>query len=430
MELQLCNQRWSGLLYTNYYTQLRGDVRNSVHVVLLLYALREIPLLTVRCTHPFYSTVRMARATLILRGVGIVSVILLFALLTQRLDKHGEEQRWNTPAFQQIQQKGWNSVHKTIRNHHETSAPQCSVQKSAMPWIRENREIYMVFYGKPIMQVLAEIGTSRGWKIRHIQGDSLEGQNEFKNLISPERLLFVVATSQAYRLDFVMALAKSTNALIGAIGNASKVTGTKQTQIISFRNHFQSFGCSLEATGIMPRSFVIDNPKECKNFFHYGRKRPQSLWVLKPVSGQGGNGITIHSNLTFFYKEYAKCSKRHKYIIQEYISNPLLLNKRKFDIRAYMLIAKTSPHYLVFYHKGQLRLSSKEFDIHGNRDVHLTNTNVQIHLEDYISEDHFWRFQDLQEYLNEHRPEDGKDFVSKTLVPFIQRIGTLIAHTG
>ena len=132
----------------------------------------------------------------------------------------------------------------------------------------------MVFYGKPIMQVLAEIGTSRGWKIRHIQGGLFRGdKNEFKNLISPERLLFVVATSQAYRLDFVMALAKSTNALIGAIGNASKVTGTKQTQIISFRNHFQSFGCSLEATGIMPRSFVIDNPKECKNFFHYGRKK-------------------------------------------------------------------------------------------------------------------------------------------------------------
>ena len=373
----------------------------------------------------------MARATLILRSVGIVSVILLLAQLSRRLDKHDEEQRLDTPAFQQTvfdQKKGRKSVNN---NRQETSAPQCSVQKSAMPWVRDNKEMYMVFYGKRIMKVLAEIGASRGWKIRHIQGDSLQGQYEFQELISPERLLVVVTTSQAYRHDFMMNLAKSTNALIGTIGNASKVTGTKQAQITTFRKHLQSYNCSLEEAGIMPRSFVLDNPRECRKFFNYGRKRPQSLWVLKPNSGQGGNGITIHTNLTFFYKEYGKCSKRQNYIVQEYVSNPLLLNNRKFDIRAYMLIAKTSPHYLVFYHEGQLRLSSKEFDIHTrNRDVHLTNTNVQIHLEGYTSEDHFWRFQDLQEYLNEHRPKDGKDFVANTLVPFIQKIGVFIAHTG
>ena len=95
-----------------------------------------------------------------------------------------------------------------------------------------------------------------------------------------------------------------------------------------------------------------------------------------------------------------------------------------------MLIARTSPHYLVFFHKGMLRLSTKVFDIYGSRDVHLTNTHVQTSVEGYQADDHYWSFKDLQEYLDEHRPEDGKDFVSKTLIPFIKKIGVFIAHTG
>ena len=36
-----------------------------------------------------------------------------------------------------------------------------------------------------------------------------------------------------------------------------------------------------------------------------------------------------------------------------------------------------------------------------------------------MADDHFWTFQG---YLNENRPEDGRDFVTNTLVPFIQKM--------
>ena len=293
---------------------------------------------------------------------------------------------------------------------------------------RHWRETTLVFFGKPIMKTLKAIAGDRGWTMKVIAEHFPE---KMLSLTSPDRLLVVFTSSKLYHHDGVLArLVNSTDALVGTLENAYKVTGAKRAQLTSFRKHFESFGCKLEATGIMPRSFILDSPTECVKFFKYGNKNPKSWWVLKPSNGQGGDGISIHSNLSYFYEEFSTCMKSPDYIVQEYITSPLLLQKRKFDVRAYILIAKTSPHFLVFYHDGYLRLSMKEFDIHGKREVHLTNSHVQVKVEGFSMEQHLWSFHDLQEYLDLHRPIDGHEFISKKLVPFIQKVGLLIAHTG
>ena len=56
-----------------------------------------------------------------------------------------------------------------------------------------------------------------------------------------------------------------------------------------------------------------------------------------------------------------------------YITNPLLLDSRKFDIRAYMLIASTVP-YLVCYHPGYCRLCLYSYNQSSHNLIgHLTN---------------------------------------------------------
>ena len=74
------------------------------------------------------------------------------------------------------------------------------------------------------------------------------------------------------------------------------------------------------------------------------------------------------------------------FIIQKYIERPLLIKKRKFDIRCYGLL--TSVNGLqkgYFYEDGYIRTSCKEYNTNNltNKYIHLTNDAVQKKSEDY-----------------------------------------------
>ena len=107
------------------------------------------------------------------------------------------------------------------------------------------------------------------------------------------------------------------------------------------------------------------------------------LWICKPVSLNQGKGIyLVRSPEALKQKlELTEDGQQRRFgitkplgrIIQKYIHNPLLINKRKFDIRCYMLIASTKP-MLVLFHHGYLRLSMNEFHNDDNNLItHLTN---------------------------------------------------------
>lgn len=89
---------------------------------------------------------------------------------------------------------------------------------------------------------------------------------------------------------------------------------------------------------------------------------------------------------------------------------PFLYNKRKFDIRCYVLVTCIKGVYKAYwYEEGYIRTSSKQFTLKNlkNRFIHLTNDAVQKKSEDYGKYENGNKisFSDFQKYLDNSYPE-------------------------
>ena len=287
----------------------------------------------------------------------------------------------------------------------------------------------MIFFGKPFMQSLKNIATERHWGLGLILNDSTSGLSRLHNYLSVhDSFTIVITSSRFYKYFALQNLSQSKNALVSAVRYAFKITGGKKGQLVAFREHFLKYGCNLDDLEVMPRSFLLDSTKECLQFFKYADKNPDNWWVLKESSGYGGTGITIHSNLTKLYKDFSLCTNTKEYVVQKYLPSPLLLHKRKFDIRGLVLIASTQP-YLLFHHNGYLRVSMKQFSPQGGKEAHITNSHLQVNAKNYSPDEHLWSFERFQSYLDEYVPENN-DFVRSRLVPFIKKTALFILQTG
>lgn len=79
-------------------------------------------------------------------------------------------------------------------------------------------------------------------------------------------------------------------------------------------------------------------------------------------------------------------NRRRTCILQKYIHNPLLIHRRKFDIRTFALFTSINGNMKAYiYDEGYLRTSCREYNINNlsSKLVHLTNDAVQKTSPDY-----------------------------------------------
>ena len=187
----------------------------------------------------------------------------------------------------------------------------------------------------------------------------------------------------------------------------------KKALFVNMRMYYDLQG--LNPYHFLPITFHIKSTENDEDFnqflstFHEFAKNSETrnIWILKPGENTNrGSGITLCDSISQIKQEISSFDGEiHTFILQKYIENPFLINKRKFDIRLYALI--TSVNGVIqgyFYSEGYLRTSSKEFSLKDieNRLVHLTNDAVQKYAEDYgkFEQGNKLSYADFQRYLD------------------------------
>jgi hypothetical protein len=161
------------------------------------------------------------------------------------------------------------------------------------------------------------------------------------------------------------------------------------------------------------------------------KKREKNLWIIKPGENSNqGCGIQVAESLEEIKeiiksKENLPNGRKRSHIIQRYLM-PLLYNKRKFDIRCYVLVTAVNDIVKAYwYEEGYIRTSSKEFTLKNlkNRFIHLTNDAVQKKSEDYGKYENGNKvsFTDFEKYLEANYQDKTYSFYAnvypKMMVP-------------
>ena len=152
----------------------------------------------------------------------------------------------------------------------------------------------------------------------------------------------------------------------------------------------------------------------------------RNIWIAKPGEFTNrGMGITVCASLDDVKlrlrgREKNANGSLRTFILQKYIEKPLLYNKRKFDIRHYMLITCVNGMFKGYwYEEGYLRTSSYEFSTKNYRDpqIHLTNDAIQKNNDSYgkYEKGNKLSYTDFQKYLDSSYKGRNFDFFNKML---------------
>ena len=154
-----------------------------------------------------------------------------------------------------------------------------------------------------------------------------------------------------------------------------------------YKKALQKEGKHEEAQGMDFFPITYSMPAEYSNFVDEFKKHSNSVWIMKPVGRSQGKGIFLFTKLS--QVSQWKCEFRWKpenpqaesYVVQKYLSNPLLVGGKKFDLRIYVLVTSYTPLVAYLYRTGFARFthhrySSNPEDI-ANSHMHLTNVAVQ-----------------------------------------------------
>lgn len=104
------------------------------------------------------------------------------------------------------------------------------------------------------------------------------------------------------------------------------------------------------------------------------------MWIVKPANAAQGRGITLIDDINDVNVDELS-------VISRYVTNPLLINGHKFDLRIYILITSYEPLRLYIFQEGLARFASETYTSKINKNnkyMHLTNYSINKKNDKFI----------------------------------------------
>jgi hypothetical protein len=196
--------------------------------------------------------------------------------------------------------------------------------------------------------------------------------------------------------------------------------------------HAAALQCSdVGDLDIIPQTFDISNEHGCHAALRAMSKvedKEETNWVVKGPK-HGGSDINLASSADVSAR-LESCSKdilgRHE-IVQKLVTNPLLLDGRKFDLRVFVLVASTKPLIVYVHNEPYYRATIRKFATStssgGEKSRHVTNTHIQkvarTNFTDRDWADHIWTPDRVKLYAS--KANVRTDFWPEVVFPKIKR---------
>lgn len=174
---------------------------------------------------------------------------------------------------------------------------------------------------------------------------------------------------------------------------------------------------------------VYSMPNEYHDWLQHAHEDPDHKWILKPKNSSRGRGIEV-------VRDLADVPLDQKFMVQDYLDNPHLINDRKYVLRLYVLISSVEPLQIYLYDEGFAKLASDPYDINDldNLFSHLTNPDINALNEEAEAPVVFVNLADYKKWLREQGQDDValfdkvRDLVTITAISVRERMRTRTNH--
>jgi len=152
----------------------------------------------------------------------------------------------------------------------------------------------------------------------------------------------------------------------------------------------------------------------------------RNTWILKPGGKSRGRGIRCFRSYEKMMLHMRKCYAR-QWVVQKYIENPLLIHRKKFDIRQWVLVTDWNPLTIWIYQECYIRFSPKDYDPRkiSDRYMHLTNNAIVSKCDAFHEseiEGNMWSCDEFADHLSSL--QGGRDVFQEVIWPQITKYVT------